>query len=485
MVDPEATRPKPNGAHGVRTDPVASRRRVLFVAYFFPPLGGVSVPRMLSFVRHLPAAGWDPVVLAPRDAAYPLRDVSGLASVPETVSVVRALSPEPQAARRLLRRIGGLIVRPLAGGQRAKAIVADPGGPLDRLPTGAGRPSLSDLRRLVFFPDDQLLWLPFAVQAGQQVAKKERVAAIYSTASPVTAHLVAGVIHRLSGIPWVAEFRDPWVGNPLAPPLPSFHRRLRRRLERWIVGSASQVVFLSTETGLAYERRYPGLAGRWRTVPNGYDREELGEPRARSRAGDPFRLVYTGTLDRPAEAAAFMAGVDLFATRRPDLAARLAIDFVGHSTPEVEVIVASYVASEKVGSMFRFSAFVPRAAVLEYVRDADACLVLLGGERGMSQFLPGKLFDYIGLDVPVLAIVPPGEVRSVLSQLDWGVVGDPTPEGVADALVRLLVGAHRTGTADRDRRFERRRQAEELAAILDIAAGTSGGRRRPTRHDAD
>ena len=114
--------------------------------------------------------------------------------------------------------------------------------------------------------------------------------------------------------------------------------------------------------------------------------------------------------------------------------------------------------------MIGFRPFVPRAEVLERVRAADACLVLLGDERGMSQFVPGKLFDYIGLDAPVLAVVPTGEVRSVLNQLDWGVVTDPTPAGVADGLNRLLNGEHRTGTADR-RSDLRARRARASARV--------------------
>jgi glycosyltransferase involved in cell wall biosynthesis len=336
------------------------------------------------------------------------------------------------------------------------------------------RPTLAWIRRVLFFPDDQVLWIPFAVHAGQEVLAGNHVDAMYSTSSPVSSHLVAGILHHRTGIPWVAEFRDPWVGNPLADPLPRLHARLQRRLERWIVSSASQVVFTSSETAVAYERRYPGLAGRWHVVPNGYDAEELGTARTRPEPRTPFRLVYTGTLERPAEAAAFLAGVDLLVTDRPEVRSQLRIEFYGYASPEVEAIAAPYLVSERLAAMIGFTPFVPRAEVLERVRDADACLVLLGDERGMSQFVPGKLFDYIGLDAPVLAVVPTGEVRSVLHRLDWGVVTDPTPSGVADGLNRLLNGDHRTGTADRNRTFERGGLGQALGSVLDQTIGPQG-----------
>ena len=312
-------------ARGIGAEP--SRRRVLCVAYFFPPLGGVSVTRMVAFVRHLPNAGWDPLVLAPRGTAYPLRDPAGLAAVPPHVPVVRASSPEPQGARRRLaglwRRLAPRIERigpmvPNVGSNHREGRSGDrvrtTGSRIPRL----RRPTLAWLRRVLFFPDDQVLWIPFAVRAGRAMLAGNHVDAIYSTSSPVSSHLVAGILHDRTRIPWVAEFRDPWVGNPLADPLPWFHARLQRRLERWIVSTASRIVFTSTETAVAYERRYPGLAGRWHIVPNGYDAEELGAPRTRPEPRTPFRLVYTGTLERPAEAAAFLAGVDLLVTDQPE-----------------------------------------------------------------------------------------------------------------------------------------------------------------------
>ena len=456
------------------------RRQALCVAYFFPPLGGVSVTRMVSFVRHLPVAGWEPVVLSPRGSAYPLRDPSGMAAVPPAVQVTRALSPEPQAARHLVRAIRTRVTAPLrslgriAGRRPARGTVSDPlsepAAVADRATATPPRNMLASIRRWLFFPDDQLLWLPFAVRAGLRIHRERRLAVIYSTASPVSGHLVAGTLHRLTGLPWVAEFRDPWIGNVLADPLPWTHRRLQRRLERWIVASAARIVFLSAETEAAYLGRYPALAGRSVVVPNGYDAEDLGPPPERPPASTPLRLVYTCTLDRPAETAALMAGLASLVARRPEVSARLAIKFIGHTSPEVAAIVEPYLDTPSLQAMIRFTGFAPRAEALSLVRDADACLVMLGEEPGMSQFVPGKLFDYIGLDAPVLALVPPGEVRSLLERLEWGIVADPTPAGAADGLERLLAGDYRTGRADRAGLYERRGIALQLGSVLDAAA---------------
>lgn len=452
--------------HLVDREPTA--RDVLCVTYFFPPLGGVSVARMTAFVRHLPQAGWRPVILAPRGTTYPLRDPGGLAALPAGLEIIRAPSPEPHGLRRRLAPLR----RPLSGLLR-RADGPGPGSDRSGVPVVSGSHSgrLAALRRAVFFPDDQLAWVPFAAAAGIRRARRMRPDVIFSSAFPISAHLVAGAIHRATGIPWVAEFRDPWVDNVLAPALPDTHRRLQRRIERWVVSHAARTVLVTPRLASAFAQRYPDLADRMRTVMNGYDREE--RPPATEGAepvDDTIRLVYTGTLDRPRETVAFLDGVERFVAERPEARRRLRIELIGRRSQEVDSAMQPYGEPGRLGDVLAVTDFMPRAAALERVQRATATLVLLGGGPGMDLFVSGKLFDAIGLDRPVLAMVPPGDARDVLTGLDWGVVADPEAGSVAAALERVWTGAYRTGTADPEGRFDRRRLTEDLAAILAEAA---------------
>lgn len=444
-------------------------RDVLCVAYFFPPLGGVSVARMTAFVRHLPEVGWRPVILAPRGTTYPLRDPAGLAALPAGLEIIRAPSPEPHGLRRRLAPLR----RPLSGLRRGAADLSGRGSGRSREPVVSGSHSgrLAALRRAIFFPDDQLAWVPFASAAGIRRARRRRPDVIFSSAFPISAHLVAGAIHRVTGIPWVAEFRDPWVDNVLAPALPDAHRRLQRRIERWVVSHAERTVLVTPRLATAFAERYPSLADRMRTVMNGYDRAE--RPTATDSAepvDDAIRLVYTGTLDRPRETIAFLDGVERFVAERPEARRRLRIELIGRRSQEVEAAMQPYGEPGRLGDVLAVTDFMPRTAALERVQRATATLVLLGGGPGMDLFVSGKLFDAIGLDRPVLAMVPPGDARDVLTSLDWGVVADPEAGSVAEALERVWAGAYRSGMADPEGRFDRRRLTHDLAAILAEAA---------------
>ena len=449
-------------------------RDVLCVAYFFPPLGGVSVARMTAFIRHLPESGWRPIVLAPSGTTYPLRDPAGLAALPPELEVIRARSPEPHALRRHAERLRGPVerVRSVAGGSPQPATSAASDQAIAVSGSRGGR--LAELRRRVFFPDDQLGWVPLAAAAGIQRMRRQPADVIFSSAFPISAHLVAGAIHRATGIPWVAEFRDPWVDNVLAPPLPSTHRSLQRRIERWIVTRASRVVLVTPGLTSAFAGRYPQQVSRLRTVMNGYDPEELESQRtATEAAGDMIRLVYTGTLDRPRETKAFLDGLEKFVAGRPEAADRLRVELIGRRSPEVEALARPFTGEERLGAVLELIDFVPRHEALERVGSATAALVMLGGGPGMGLFVSGKLFDYIGLDRPVLAMVPPGDARGVLDDLEWGIVVDPEPASVAAGLERLFVGDYRQGRADRSGRFDRRSLTRDLASILDEAIGES------------
>ncbi len=444
-------------------------RTVLMVLYFFPPLGGVSMARNVRHAQHLPKHGWTPVVLTPKAGAFELKDPEAMDLLPAALAVIRTRSWEAGHVRPIAVRVRDAI-----------------GGWLPRRRRGTGAPTrrsvglpaegqlfsrLSWMRHLLFFPDDQVGWLPFALRAALRSGGDMRFDAVFSTSSPVTSHLIAGLFSRLTGTPWVAEFRDPWVGNALAPPLPWLHRRLRTKVERWIVRSADRVVCVTPSLTRLYQRRYPE-AGGIVTITNGYDRSErlqLAETKART-PGSPFRIVYTGTLYRDAELRVFLEGVDGLIRRRPDLAGNLEIVFYGEVTDPCRAVADSFVENGNLRGVLRFAGFVPRRVATAAVADADAALVLLGAGPGMGLFVGGKLYDYLGQDRQVLAMIPPGDAREVLEGLSWGVIADPDPAEVGRAVERLLSLPAPRRPADPEGRYDRVVLAGRLADVLTEAS---------------
>ncbi len=458
-------------------------RGVLLVAYFFPPIGGVASVRLGAHARHLPAAGWRPMVLGAARSPYPLSDPEALGRLPADIVVRRALTVEPEQLRSLVtwaRTLGARLgpTRRLAafrrGGLAGAAVVG--GGIRSDL---AEHPSgiIARVRRLVAFPDDQAGWIPDALRVGRSMIREWSPDAIFSSSSPISAHLVAGILARTCRLPWVAEFRDPWLDNPIAGPVSAGTRRLQARVERAIVRRADRVVFVTPSLLAQYAARYPGDADRFELVPNGYERAGEASAPAHSAPAHPapsvdegcFRLVYAGSLYRPGELATFLAGVEQLLVRRPAERDRLRIEFVGFVSGQCRPILDAATAADRLGPVVNATGYLPREVALDHVRRANAALTLLGGGPGAGLFVGAKLYDYIGLDKQVFAMVPEGDARDLMHALDWGVVADPEPSSVADGLERLLDAPSPGRRADPAGRYDRARLAGDLGRILDDA----------------
>jgi glycosyltransferase involved in cell wall biosynthesis len=451
------------------------------VLFHFPPLGGVSMSRNVRNVEYLPRHGWTPVVLASWDASGPL-DPDALALVPPATRIIRARCLEP----RDLRGAVTPLLHIATGLRRSRLIPARSTSRDGNGVTGAAQgtprvPSATQpaprwlwrVHRLLSFPDGRVGWLPFALSAGMRAVRTRSFDVVYSTSPPVTAHLVAGTLARLGRVPWVAEFRDPWLGNPITEavggPLPWLHRRLQVRIERWIVRSADRIVFVSQSTARLYRRRYPG-AGEMVTIPNGHDRSEVIVRGPAEVPSGRFRIVWTGTLDRPEELRVFLEALERLAAHAPDTASRLEVVFYGHMSDASCAIADQLAAEGRVPEFVRFAGFVPRRAALSAVVDADAALVMLGAGPGMGQFIPGKLFDYIGQGKQILAVLPPGDARDILLELGWGVIADPEAADIERAIERLMTLPPPAPPADPEGRYDREALAGRLADTLGAAS---------------
>ena len=233
------------------------------VAYYFPPLGGIGSLRALKLATYLPESGWDVTVLAPRRGTY-YRDPT--LTFPEE-KVVRTGSIE-------LSRAGKTVLAPRTSDTEAARV-----GSLRRLVRDAAR-------KWLYRPDPQIGWYPFAVRAGRRALREGRFDAVFSSSFPITAHLVGRRLHRDSGLPWVAEFRDPWT-DVIADGEPRKAREVAR--ERSIVVEATRVVTVSEAWAALFRGKGARDVG---VVTNGYDAADL----APGRPPDGIVVTYLGSF---------------------------------------------------------------------------------------------------------------------------------------------------------------------------------------------
>jgi hypothetical protein len=434
--------------------------RLLMIIPFFPPMAGGGVYRPLSFVKYLPRYGWQTTVVAPRGDAFWIRDERLESQIPDSCEVIRTDTMSGQAVLARLRR-----GQPGGGG----------GGASQKRSAGA----FSVARRLASFflvPDSYAGWRPFARRAALEAVSNGSFDAIYSTSPPESSHLAALDVHRRTGLPWVADFRDPWMNLYLFKPPTPVHAALHRRLERIVCSRAHTVV--ATRWHEEHMRRvYPDTPGITR-IPNGFDAAEVAAVNDDEPPRDIFRITHAGMLTQNRTALPFLRGLQTWIERAPRIRRRIRVVFAGAREDRNEAAVRTF----GLGDVVEFRDTMPHDETLRLERRSHILLLIKHVNPDYKGMVPGKLYEYIGVRRPVLALAPEGEAAGLVADLRRGVVADQDDPGV---LADVLAGLYRDfesgaldGRFDLSQRpeFSREALAGDLARLLGrVSGGGPGG----------
>ncbi len=434
-----------------------TRRRVLIVAYYFPPSGGPGVQRVLKFVRYLPDFGWDPAVLTVSDADYPARDESLLAEIPESVPVTRTSIPEPYT-----------VYRRLTGRKRGEAVDVNVNYEAGRRVPVKERLA-QWVRGMFFIPDARVGWLATGIRPGVAAAKSFGADLVYSSSPPYTCALLGRAVAKRAGLPWVPEFRDPWTGFLSAPRRPWPAKGFERRLERGVYRDAQRLVTAWDGIRADFTGKYPDEdESKFRLVPNGYDPEDLEG--IAPRLNDRFTIVYTGSMYGVRNPDTVLQAVArLLADGRVD-ADRIRLRFVGRFGDEVRAMFRR----PEVAAVVEERGYVPHAESVAELMGAHALLLVVDDVAGSEGIVPGKVFEYVGARRPVLAVAPEGAVAELVRDTGAGrVLARDDVDGIADAVAALYREWETTGETrfpgreDEVRRLSRRERTRDLAGIFD------------------
>lgn len=434
---------------------VDSGKTVLIIAYYFPPSGGAGVQRVLKNVRYLIDEGWRPVVLTVQENAdFQARDETLLAEVPDSVRVVRTAIFEPYT---LYRRFTG----------RSTDTATD----IARVPH-AGRRSFTErisewIRATFFIPDARCFWRMPAVRAGMRLIAEEHVDVILSSAPPYTCHLIGRSLHRRSGIPWIAEFRDSWVGWHSAAERRGLPAAVERSMERSVLRDASMVITATRGVRDDLLTRSPALEnGKFHVITNGFDSTDF-QGIAGSPPRDRFTLTYTGSLYAKSSPEILLTAVSRLIESDPGLMSQVKLRFVGRMYPPYLDMFRRF------EEMFEYVPYVSHRRSIGYLLNSSALLLVIPDSPVNRAILTGKLFEYLGAQRPILALAPDGEAAHLIRDLHAGVVVDPGDADAAEKELGRMIHAWRQGTLSYDgdktrlSALDRRVLTGKLAALLE------------------
>ncbi len=374
-------------------------KRILMIAYHFPPLAGSSgIQRTLRFVQHLPSLGWQPLVLSAHPLAYEKTSDDLLADVPAGTVVRRAFALDTARHLQLGGRYLGWMAR----------------------------------------PDRWISWKFSAIRAGLQLIDEFKPDVIWSTYPIATAHVIAAALQRKTGLPWVADFRDPMAQEDYPADPRTWQSYLA--IEADAAAQARYCVFTTPGAARMYQQRYPAAASRMVVLENGYDEESFSSAALQPHFAStsvvgtrPLLMLHSGIVypsERdPTQLFVALGRLKNEGTLGPD-ALRIRFRASVHAD-----LLKNLAHAHGAQDFIELCPAIPYREALAEMMAVDALLVMQASNCNAQ--IPAKIYEYLRAGKPILGLTDPqGDTAGVLRHAG---LNDLARLDSADEISRVLL----------------------------------------------
>lgn len=424
-------------------------KRVLIITYYWPPSGGSGVQRWVKFSKYLPSQGWQPVIYTPENPDMPSIDQSLYSDIPGEAEIIKRPITEIYS---IYRRISG---------NKGSGEV----NPINSQKKTLKQKLMLAIRGNLFIPDPRISWLRPSVRFLKKYLREHPVDVIVSTGPPHSMHLIAREVSKATGIPWVADFRDPWTRmfyfKHLA--LSDWARKKHEKLEKMVLDDASAVVAVSP---LVQEEFKTMTGNRIELVTNGYDPEDFGQV---VEPDGYFNIVHTGLFASDGNPETLWKVLSDLCREDARFADQLRIRLVGkNDTMILDSIHTAGLERNLVDLGYRDHTVAVREQM------GSTMLILpLRKEPEYRATLPGKLFEYLGSQRPVLGIgQTDGAMARILADTGAGETFEWDDEAGIRAYVlkrweKFLAGDDDSVPDNNIEQYSRKATARKMAALLE------------------
>lgn len=425
--------------------------KVLIVSYNFPPVGGAGVQRPVKFVKYLRAYGWEPVVLTVSNPSVPVYDPALLKDIPNGVMVYGAKTLEPSYAQKQ---------EFIATGSNLKSRIK------------------SLFKRLVanfMLPDLQILWWPDLIFKLVKIIRTEMPKVLFVSAPPFSSFLPVVFVGKIMGVPVILDYRDEWAfsrdqwENAIKHTLA---KRLDAILEGYAIGSCSAFTAANTSYVSSICTAYPGVnAEKGVVITNGYDDDDFKlESHARKVTNDDkqITIVYTGTVWKATSLRNFVTALTRVLELAPSLRDVLMVKIFGRVVGAEQ----GYFQNDGLTGVMQMFGYIEHDELVKETMAADILLITLSDLPGAGKIITGKAFEYMAAGKHILAIVPEGETKELLSQNynKITLAGANNIDDIYAALVGIVgnIQKIRETRGNDVAKFSRKLLTGKLAAVFDM-----------------
>lgn len=422
-------------------------KKVLIIAYYWPPAGGPGVQRWLKFVKYLPHFGIQPLVYIPENPHYPIEDASLLTEVPKDVTIYRHPIREPYVWAKFLSikrtdRISSGIIKTKNQSVLEKAMLW--------------------VRGNFFIPDARKNWVKPSVGFLLDLLEKENIETIITTGPPHSVHLIGQQLKQRKGLTWLADFRDPWttIGYHKKLRLTASSQRKHKELEHLVLNHSDKIIVTSKTT----KQEFEGITKKPITViTNGYDSDYEGG----DHLDDRFTISHIGSLLTGRNPKNLWKVLSRLAREDAVFRNDLQLEFMGVVSQDVMDSLYQY----ELAPYVKLKGYGSHAEALRKQRRSQVLLLVEIDSVETKGIIPGKLFEYMAAKRPILAVGPKNwEAGEIINETCSGVVFDYRDESRLKEVLLDWYAAFKEGKlampAKNIEKYSRRTLTKKLTELL-------------------
>ncbi len=424
------------------------RKKALIITYYWPPAGGPGVQRWLKFVKYLPEFGVDPVVYCPENPSYPITDLQLEDEVSHAVTVLKQPISEPYKFANLLSKKSSKSISSGIIPKKKKQSL------IERL--------LLYVRGNFFIPDARKGWIKPSVAYLSEYIKNEGIETIITTGPPHSLHLIGLQLKAQLNVKWIADFRDPWttIGYHKDLKLTKSSRQKHELLEQNVLQSADQIIVTSTVTKqeFALKTQQPITV-----ITNGYDTYAIERPKKDQR----FTLAHIGSLLSERNPTQLWDALRELIAENEAFKTAFQLNLIGVVSDDVLQTLSHYQLDDYVNVV----GYVNHEEAMQFQMQSQVLLLIEIDSQVSKAIIPGKLFEYMVSNTPILAIGPQeSDVEDIIKTTNTGHYFYYNEKQQIKSQILLYFNAYKTNSLQTQpiglQKYSRRELTKTLAQLV-------------------
>ena len=380
------------------------QKKLLIITYYFPPAGGPGVQRWLKFVKYLPEFGVQPIVYIPENPTYPIIDEGLRSQISDKVIIIKNKIWEPYQLASVFSKKKTKKISSGIFPHKKKQTVLDK--------------TFLWIRGNLFIPDARVFWVKPSVSYLEKYIQENDIDIIVTSGPPHSLHLIGLELKQKLNVKWFADFRDPWttIGYHKALRLSGYAAKKHKKLEQKVLNAADKVIVTSKTTKTEFQAITNKPIS---VITNGYDVENVEKQALDSK----FTLAHIGSFLSDRNPKFLWKCLIELLTEIPNFKSHLEIKLIGAVSQEVLDSIEDF----KLKGYLNLLGYVSHHEAISHQKKSQVLLLIEINSEDTKSIIPGKLFEYMVSNRPIIAIGPQGsDFSDIIKETNTGVFFDYT-----------------------------------------------------------